>query len=360
MTNRHAVSAFSVLIIDRSTEDAQRLFELLGQSDQIRTVQRATDTETGLAYFKSHQPDCIVLDYQSCMENISSLISVLKSKISSDVAILVYASDDELIQAENLTTLDVSYLSKNSLSAFMVVSTLRLAVERRDLQHQLNVEKQQHYEFLKILAHDIRVPYRHIRQSAQLLADDIQEGRLNQIAELLTMQRKAVDVADSMIESLLIYSRLAKITGYTAVAIDVVLDELAADMSLEENSKFERVGPYPMVKGSQLELKILFQNLIENGLKFNESQNPTVSISVKSEESTMVTLCIEDNGLGMSEKLQATAFDPFTHYDKRGDRTDVGLGLTICKKIVHRLEGDIRCESALGEGSKIFVKLPLS
>ena len=115
----------------------------------------------------------------------------------------------------------------------------------------------------------------------------------------------------------------------------------------------------PKITGNKLYLSLLFQNLIENGIKYNQSDNPNVNISFQKQDE-LVKLVFQDNGIGISDEFSAAIFEPFQRLHSRRNYEGTGLGLSICKKIVETHDGKIWVQPNRENvnGTKFVVQLP--
>jgi signal transduction histidine kinase len=100
----------------------------------------------------------------------------------------------------------------------------------------------------------------------------------------------------------------------------------------------------------------LFQNLVENAVKYRADRPPRVHVSA-ARVGVEVVFSVRDNGIGIAERDQATIFRPFTQLNHAGGG-GLGLGLATCKRIVERHGGRIWVESAAGEGATFRFALP--
>jgi light-regulated signal transduction histidine kinase (bacteriophytochrome) len=116
-------------------------------------------------------------------------------------------------------------------------------------------------------------------------------------------------------------------------------------------------GALPEVFGNEERLKLLFQNLIDNAIKYRGTAVPQIEIAATSDAEDWV-FSVRDNGIGIDRKYWDNLFTPF----KRLHGSEIpgaGLGLAICKKIVERHEGRIWIESEAGRGSTFLFTLPI-
>jgi hypothetical protein len=141
---------------------------------------------------------------------------------------------------------------------------------------------------------------------------------------------------------------------------EVVKDALANLGALMERSGAKVIYSHlPAVKGTRFELVQLMQNLISNGIKYNQSMEPTIIIKTKN-RAAEVEFCVSDNGIGIEESYWKKVFQIFQrlHYSEQHPGT--GIGLAICKKIVENHGGKIWLKSEPNVGSRFYFILPRS
>jgi signal transduction histidine kinase len=113
------------------------------------------------------------------------------------------------------------------------------------------------------------------------------------------------------------------------------------------------------VKGMPFLLIQLFQNLINNALKFHRSEEaPQVDIESKAIGNGYWKITIKDNGIGFDEKYSDEIFQPFKRLVNKSKFEGSGIGLASCQKIANHHRGNIMCCSELGKGSLFAVILP--
>ena len=114
----------------------------------------------------------------------------------------------------------------------------------------------------------------------------------------------------------------------------------------------------PNIYSSNSLLTVIFKNLIENGLKYNRSDEPTVEISYNN-VGGQHQFTFKDNGQGIEKKYHDYIFQMFKRLESRENKGS-GLGLGLVSKSVERLQGEINLESELGKGSSFIITLPSS
>ena len=119
-----------------------------------------------------------------------------------------------------------------------------------------------------------------------------------------------------------------------------------------------RIGVLPLVMAEQTPLVSLFQNLLGNAIKYRASDRKLV-ISVDAEQDSFGRwrFAVADNGIGIKLEYHEKIFEIFQRLNPAADTGGTGIGLTLCRRIVHRFGGEIWVESNLGEGSTFFFTL---
>jgi signal transduction histidine kinase len=115
------------------------------------------------------------------------------------------------------------------------------------------------------------------------------------------------------------------------------------------------------IEADASQIRQLLQNLIGNGLKFHPpGQKPQVQVQVLQQEPGWIILMVADNGIGFSMEYAERIFQPFQRLHGRAEFDGSGMGLAICHKIAERHRGRIYAESQPGQGSRFYVRLPLT
>jgi len=112
----------------------------------------------------------------------------------------------------------------------------------------------------------------------------------------------------------------------------------------------------PTIKTQRTWIKQVFSNLLSNGLKFNNSKNPKICIKYEEKEDTHL-FSVTDNGIGIEKRHEEKIFSLFQRLHTQEEYPGSGAGLTICKKIVESLGGEIWFESEIDKGTTFFFTL---
>jgi light-regulated signal transduction histidine kinase (bacteriophytochrome) len=165
-----------------------------------------------------------------------------------------------------------------------------------------------------------------------------------------------------LLRALLHYSRAGTSQlNYAPTSLSEVVKEAASDLEhlLIRSRGNVEIGELPTVEADAALLRQLFQNLIENSIKYRkESVPPVVKIYGRTAGATC-RISIEDNGIGFDECYCNRIFKPFERlHGRNAPYTGTGMGLAICRKIVTRQGGDITVNSIAGQGTTFIVALP--
>ncbi|MEZ6047398.1 MAG: ATP-binding protein [Planctomycetaceae bacterium] len=217
-------------------------------------------------------------------------------------------------------------------------------------------------QFAYVASHDLQTPLRSISGFAHFLKEDygnLLDDKANEYIEriITSCERQRV-----LINDLLTYSRLEnRKSSIQKSDLNQLFDEVKKSISLTIEEKKAQVfrEELPVVEGDSSQLYQLLQNLIENGLKYNQQPQPIVSMTATREKENWL-FTITDNGIGISLEYHNRIFEIFRRLHTQEEYSGSGIGLAICRKIVQRHHGKIWVESIPGEGSKFHFTLPFS
>ena len=228
-------------------------------------------------------------------------------------------------------------------------------------------------DFLANMSHEIRTPMNAILSVAQLL--DLSELNPDQQQLLKTLKsngNKLLTIIDDILDLSKIEARELSL-NYQEFALQTVAQNLlnsfapqARQQGLELTVNVAPDLPLWWI-GDDFRLQQVLSNLISNALKFTQQGQIVVNISPEDDTITtatsIMTVCfsVEDTGIGIPLELQENLFLPFTQADNSTTRQygGTGLGLTICRRIVELMGGEIGVESTVGNGSTFWFILPL-
>jgi two-component system CheB/CheR fusion protein len=229
-------------------------------------------------------------------------------------------------------------------------------------------------QFASVASHDLKEPLRKIQTFGNILYSKLEKKLDSNEKNYLDKIINASHRMQVLIEDVLTLSKLSNTENlYAQTDVKSVIRHIVDDLeiSIREKGTQIQIGNLPSIEAVPGQIHQLFQNLISNALKFNESQIPVVRIearNVKADEAreygispaAYVVFCVSDNGIGFEEKYREKIFGIFQRLHSNNHFHGTGIGLAICKKIVENHHGFIRAESKPGNGSAFIITLPIS
>ena len=241
------------------------------------------------------------------------------------------------------------------------ISELKVAENNLKLKiEELTRSNAELEQFAYISSHDLQEPLRMIASYLQLLERKY-KGKLDAKADKYI--HFSVDGATRMqnlIDDILDFSRVTtRAKELKPTDLEPIYKEVLSNLkvSIDENKAIISHDPLPVVMADKTQISQVFQNLINNAIKFRSKDQPKINISVKKEENQWI-FAVHDNGIGINPKHSDRIFEVFKRLHKKREYTGTGIGLAICKKIIERHGGHIWVESELGKGSIFYFTLP--
>lgn len=215
--------------------------------------------------------------------------------------------------------------------------------------------------FLDTAVHDLRAPLRGIGTSAELLMEVCGERLDDEAKQLIRTILDGVARIDTLSKALASYSRVLKIADppFGPIRVESALRSALTELEGEIRDSGATVdhGPLPRVRGSHEQITVLFRALLNNALLYRGKEPPSVHITAQREGDGW-RFAVRDNGIGIDPKYWDQIFLPFQRLHFSTPRPGVGLGLTICQKIVQAHGGTIWLDSQPQAGSTFFFTLP--
>jgi PAS domain S-box-containing protein len=255
--------------------------------------------------------------------------------------------------------------SHNPIGMWSIVRdvTLRKQAEiaREEAIKALKRSNEDLKQFAYVASHDLQEPLRMVASYTQLLAERY-EDQLDEKAHKFI--HYAVDGAARMqilIRDLLSFSRVeTRAQEFKPTDSHRALAVAIANLKtlIDETGTLVTTGDLPNVQADASQLTQVFQNLISNGIKFRQpSTTPRIHISAQRIEERW-RFAVQDNGIGIDSKYKERVFVIFQRLHTRQEYAGTGIGLAMCKRIVHRHGGGIWFESSPGKGATFYFTLP--
>lgn len=263
----------------------------------------------------------------------------------------------------------------DELAAFFAAGVWMAAVvrtynkEREKLIDNLktkNVKLEQTTEelerFTYIASHDLKSPLRTINSFIGLIERDIKRENFTALPERMQFVKSGAQQMNTLVEDILEISTLNNPDAKKKTKVDLnkVLEKVQANLTDDINSRnaIVKADILPSFYCDEAEFLLLFQNMIQNGIKYNESETPTIDISTQ-KSNNQLFISFKDNGIGIDDEYHDQIFQFFKRLHTSDKYQGTGLGLGLCKKIVNSYGGDIEVDSITGKGSTFRIKLEM-
>jgi PAS domain S-box-containing protein len=286
----------------------------------------------------------------------------LHEGINDSINLHLLRKDDETITI-NLLAAEVEYGDFRILQGFCVDITERIKLEEevREANRVIQEKSDEMEEFLYITSHEIQTPLVPIFGYAKLLIeyydDKLDERAIGWLHEMrkntLGLKRLVNDLLD--LSSIKTRRHPFKMIE-TEEVIQGVLQSRHGLLS-EKGIRAEIKGKLPSIFGDPIRIKVVFNNIIDNAIKYmDQTSEPEITIACR-EKGENHEFAVTDNGNGISEEDCKNVFKPmWRHPEKKSEGS--GLGLYFVRKIMEMHAGAVWVESKLGEGSTFYLSFP--
>ena len=285
-----------------------------------------------IAYYLDLPPLITRVDYSEVYISISFITNFIVS-LSVAMSLLFFS-------------LDLNYKTERDL----LMNNQLLTKANRELDR-----------FVYSASHDLRAPLSSLLGLIEISqrTDDVEE-----IKHCLGMMKGRVADLDSFINDIIDYSRntrqeVQKETFNLLELAKEVTDGLKFGTGMEEIFIKYQIDPSLKVATDRARLKVVFNNIIGNALKYSNPQMQDQLISIAANvEGERLKVIIEDNGIGIAQEHLPKIFDMFYRASEQSKGS--GLGLYIVKETLDKLNGKIAVSSSLGNGSTFRLEVPLT
>ena len=259
-----------------------------------------------------------------------------------------------------------SNLSKNedgepvTRSTLLDITDLKLAQHKlEDRRAELEMANRELEQFVSICSHDLKEPLATIRFGSEMLDKNFSNQLEKKGKDYIKYIHDAAGRLANQINALLEHSRIGHLSEKADVDLVKIIGTVQMDLakSINDCRANITVGRLPVVKGYTVELRLLFQNLISNSLKYcKQGVPPDIRISSFSDNEYHI-FSINDNGSGIEERDLDDLFKIFNKIPGNDHIEGTGIGLAHCEKIVKLHGGSIWVDSQMGVGSTFHFKL---
>jgi hypothetical protein len=242
---------------------------------------------------------------------------------------------------------------------------LEYLVKKRTEQLERSNEDLQ--QFAHVASHDLKEPIRKIKIFSNLLLEEFNSSFNDNARLYLSKIQSATERMLLMMEGVLSYAAL---DGYQqsveAMDLNAIILSVETDLELviQKKKAVIQIDQLPIIQGYPILIYQLFYNLISNSLKFSRTNTtPQIRIAYQTvtiDNKNFAQFRVIDNGIGFDSKYAEKIFHTFARLNARDDYEGTGLGLSLCKKIVHRHHGFLKAIGKPGLGAEFIIELPFN
>ncbi len=233
----------------------------------------------------------------------------------------------------------------------------------RDLKKSAQELKRSNAEleqFAYVASHDLQEPLRMVSSFTQLLAKRYKDKIDSDANDFISYAVEGANRMQRLINDLLNYSRIqTKGKTFEETSCSEILGQVRANLqaAIEKKSALITNDFLPIVNADTIQMMQLFQNLVDNAIKFSGELPPRIHISAEKKDNEWVfSVC--DNGIGIEPQFNERIFVIFQRLHDREKYPGTGIGLAVCKRIVERHGGRIWVESDMGKGTTFYFTIP--
>ena len=355
----------NILVVEDNVDHYSLVEDALieGFSNEVK-IHHAREFMEGMEAIKGDSFDVCLCDLSYPESPQADTIEYIKG-MDCDTPIIILTSLNSVDVAKDLLQHNIQdYIPKEELFPALLFRMCIYAIERKEQQRLMQTRNADMQTFCASLSHDFKGHLRRLHQIIGILKDDLETKiKFTQEEEkwfgLIEDSSAGIqELVDGLGQFLLADNSDIRLEKVDLLGLFQSLSGTIMDTH-EQRVKIAIDDSIACVHGNEAQLKILFHNLITNGIKFNKNL-PQIEIAGRlSDKSGYYEVLVKDNGIGIDGKYFSDIFIPFKRLYGARDYKGTGLGLSIVRRIVDKHKGYINLESERDKGSTFFVGLPL-
>lgn len=358
----------SILYVEDEKEARDTTTPILRR--RIENLYVANNGIEAFELYKKHEPDLVLSDIRMPKMNGLELADKIK-QINPDAKIIIMTAYTDYDYMQTSIDLQVDGYIVKPVRKEKLISTIAKQAKIINLQKEIKkytTELQQRNEdldaYAHTVAHDLKSPLGNMMAFADLLRHDFENLTSNEVNDYTTSIINSGFKTQQIITSLLLFASVRQ-EDIKASVIDmgsICNQAIAHSSSLikKTNAQISFPDKWPSgVMGEQAWIEEAVTNYLSNAIKYGGSP-PIIKIGydTNTTKKGMIRFWVRDNGNGISADHQKTVFNKFERLNNK-NKHGYGLGLSIVKRIINKLNGEIGVESKHGEGSLFYFTLPL-
>jgi len=232
-------------------------------------------------------------------------------------------------------------------------------VDLKNANAELKRSNEELERFAYIASHDLKEPLRNISTFTQLIKKEINGNTNEKLDSYIGIVDGMTEQMYFLVNGILQYSKIANAKDFKPVDLNLVCTKVQEYLKVQiaEKDANIKIDALPTIMANEAQVFQVFKNLIENAVKYTTCCQPKIQVKYR-EGKQAHEFSVEDNGIGIDEKYLDQIFEMFNRLHNRSEFKGAGLGLSIVKKIIHDMGGELSVESTPGEGSSFNFSLP--
>jgi signal transduction histidine kinase len=363
----------SVLLVEDNPGDARLIREALTEPGSHRHhVDWVERLQPALDRLAAGGVDVVLLDLTLPDSSGLATLSAVTTAAPAVPVVVLTGLDDEEVDTAALQGGAQDYLVKRWMEPEVLSRSIRLAMERHRLRREFEALQAERLEtrgrFLSHVSHELRTPLTAIYQFACLIRDGlggpVTEEQLDYVSVIIRNSRSLSDMIGDLLEATRAETGKLSISAHP-VPLQRIVEEAVRTMEGSAEAKGLTLSAavpedLPDVVADPGRLGQVVRNLIDNAVKFTP-RGGSVRLEGRS-SGDEVEVSVADTGMGIAPDAVERIFDRLHQEDGFSDagRAGLGLGLYLCREIVHGHDGRIWVESEEGAGSRFAFTLPVA
>jgi len=240
----------------------------------------------------------------------------------------------------------------------LILLAMEDITERRELEQQKD-------EFISIASHELKTPITSVKAYTQILGQRFRKADDTKSVELIEKMDSQLDKLTSLIGDLLDITKIeaGRIQFHESYFdFNMLVEETVEELqrTTEKHHISKELQPGVTIYGDHDRLGQVLTNFITNAIKYSPHTDKIIVSTAVDKDN--VTLCVQDFGIGLSQKDQSKVFERFYRVGGSDQNTypGLGLGLYIASEIIKRHKGRVWVESEETKGSTFYFSLPVS
>ncbi len=354
-------SPTTILIVDDNLTNLSVLFEYLHRAHFKVVV--AQDGLSALERVHHIAPDLILLDVR--MPGLDGFETLRRLKAIESIkeipVIFMTAMSDMVDEIKGLELGAVDYITK-PIHGERVLARINTHLTLRNLQKNLEERNAELDAYAHTVAHDLKAPLALMMGYAELMADVRDPDEWEELQAMGQAVYRNGRKMNNIINELLLFATVRKgeveVMPLAMAEIVAQAQDRLTQMIDEQQGEIIVPEAWPVAQGYAAWVEEVWVNYLSNGLKYG-GQPPRLELGAAPQKDGTIRFWVKDNGPGVPPEEQELVFAEFIQLTKvRAE--GYGLGLSITRRIVEKLGGEVGIESLPGQGSLFYFTLPAS